>query len=108
MGGEKMEVLKITIKLNQKQKDKFIQKYIREELGEKGEIKDNEMGIYLKSKILNYIEEINFKEKIEEIEKRIKELNNTHKYFYLRDLFSKEEWEAMKDYKLLLRKNIFS
>lgn len=36
MGGEKMEVLKITIKLNQKQKDKFIQKYIREELGEKG------------------------------------------------------------------------
>lgn len=102
-----MKELKVTITLNSRQKQIFIDEYIRKELGETDEIKDNEMGIYLKAYLLKYIEKINFKEKLEDIEKRIKARKNKKSLFYIRDLYTKEEWKDMQNYKLLLGRLFF-
>lgn len=102
-----MKDLKVTITLNELQKQKFIEQYIRNELGEDGEIKDCEMGIYLKSYLLKYIEKIDFKEKLKDIEKRIKARKNQKSLFYLRDLYTEEEWKQMQNYKLLLGRLFF-
>jgi len=102
-----MKDLKISITLNQSQKEKFIEEYIRKELGETGEIKDTEIGIYLKSKLLKDIEKINFREKLDDIEKRIKNKTYTKKLFYLRDLYTEDEWKEMQSYKLLLGRLFF-
>ena len=102
-----MKDLKITITLNQLQKERFIKEYIRNELGEKGEIKDSDIGMYLKSKILKDIEKIDFKEKLNDLGKRIKERKNEKELFYIRDLYTEDEWNDMKNYKLLLGRLFF-
>lgn len=102
-----MKDLKVTITLNQNQKEQFIKEYIIKELGLNGVIKDSDIGMYLKSKILKDIEKIDFKEKLDDLAKRVKNRQNEKEMFYIRELYSEKEWDKMKSYKLLLGRLFF-
>lgn len=101
------DILKTTITFNTEQKIRF-KEYVRKEFYLKDDILDEEISLYLKAIILKLTGEVDFITELQEIEDRIKNNKKVGDKFVLNELFTKEEWENKKFFKMVLGRMFYN
>lgn len=101
------DIFKTTITFNTEQKMKF-KEYVRKEFYLKDDILDEEISLYLKAIILKLTGEVDFITELQEIEDRIKNNKKVGDKFVLNELFTKEEWENKKFFKMVLGRMFYN